>query len=91
MEHHQNRPDPEQRGRVGQSAAHRHSDADQPPHFRVRLPARAVLLGRPYLWGLAVAGDQEVREELLNSLADLDLRLALGGYRLCRELGPSLL
>ena len=50
------------------------------------LGARAVLLGRLYIWGLAVGGEQGVREVLLNFLADLDITLALSGYRSCREL-----
>jgi isopentenyl diphosphate isomerase/L-lactate dehydrogenase-like FMN-dependent dehydrogenase len=50
------------------------------------LGARAVLLGRPYLWGLAVAGEAGVREVLLNLVADLDLTMALSGYTCCREL-----
>jgi lactate 2-monooxygenase len=55
------------------------------------LGARAVLLARPYLWGLAVAGEQGVREVLLNFLADLDLTLGLSGAASCRELDASLL
>jgi lactate 2-monooxygenase len=55
------------------------------------LGARAVLLGRLYTWGLAVAGEQGVRDVLLNLLADFDLTLALSGYTSCRELDPSTL
>jgi lactate 2-monooxygenase len=55
------------------------------------LGARAVLLGRLYIWGLAVGGEQGVREVLLNFLADLDLTLALSGYRSCRELDETAL
>ena len=55
------------------------------------LGARTVLLARPYLWGLAAAGEQGVREVLLNFLADLDLTLGLSGYSCCRELDSSLL
>ncbi len=55
------------------------------------LGAQAVLLGRPYLWGLAVAGEQGVREVLLNFLADLDLTLGLCGYTSCAELTPQAL
>ncbi len=55
------------------------------------LGARAVLLGRLYIWGLAVAGESGVREVLLNFLADLDLTLALSGYRSCQELDESAL
>ncbi|HEX5385224.1 MAG TPA: alpha-hydroxy-acid oxidizing protein [Gemmatimonadales bacterium] len=43
------------------------------------LGASAVLLGRPYAWGLAAAGEQGVREVLLNFLADLDLTFGLSG------------
>lgn len=44
------------------------------------LGARAVLLGRPYLWGLALAGEEGVRHVLRCLLAELDLTLALSGY-----------
>jgi lactate 2-monooxygenase len=55
------------------------------------LGARAVLLGRLYMWGLAVAGEEGVREVLLNLVADLDLTLGLSGYTSCRELDASAL
>ncbi len=55
------------------------------------LGARAVLLARPYLWGLAAGGEQGVREVALNFLADFDLTLALSGYASCREVDGSLL
>ena len=55
------------------------------------LGARAVLLGRLYMWGLAVAGEDVVREVLLNLVADLDLTLGLSGYTSCRELDASAL
>jgi len=55
------------------------------------LGARAVLLGRLYLWGLAVAGEEGVRDVLLNLAADLDLTIALSGYTSCRELDSSAL
>jgi lactate 2-monooxygenase len=45
----------------------------------IALGAQAVLLGRPYIWGLALAGEAGVRDVLLNFLADLDLTLALSG------------
>jgi lactate 2-monooxygenase len=53
------------------------------------LGARAVLLGRLYMWGLAVAGEQGVRDVLLNLIADFDLTMALSGYTSCRELDSS--
>lgn len=55
------------------------------------LGAKAVLLGRPYIWGLAVAGEQGVREVVLNFLADFDLTMALSGYTSCAELNQSVL
>lgn len=55
------------------------------------LGARAVLLGRLYIWALAVAGQQGVHDVLENFTADLDLTLGLSGYRSCRELEPSVL
>ena len=55
------------------------------------LGARAVLVGRLYMWGLAVAGEQGVRDVLLNLIADFDLTLALSGYTCCRELDASAL
>ncbi len=55
------------------------------------LGARAVLLGRLYTWGLAVAGEDGVRDVVLNLLADFDLTLALSGYTSCRTLDSSAL
>jgi lactate 2-monooxygenase len=55
------------------------------------LGARAVLVGRLYMWGLAAGGEQGVRDAVLNLLADLDLTLALSGYTSCAELDPSAL
>ncbi len=55
------------------------------------LGARAVLLGRPYAWGLALAGEQGVQDVLLNLLADLDLTLALTGNTTYKKLDPSTL
>jgi lactate 2-monooxygenase len=55
------------------------------------LGARAVLLGRLYTWGLAVAGEQGVRDVVLNLVADLDLTLALSGHTSCRALDSSAL
>jgi len=43
------------------------------------LGAKAVLLGRPYAYGLAIAGEAGVREVIGNMIAELDLTLALCG------------
>ena len=44
------------------------------------LGATAVLIGRPYCYGLAIAGEAGVREVIQNFVADLDLTLGLAGY-----------
>jgi L-lactate dehydrogenase (cytochrome) len=55
------------------------------------LGANAVLLGRPYTWGLALGGEQGVQDVLLNLLADLDLTLALSGNASVAQLHSSML
>jgi isopentenyl diphosphate isomerase/L-lactate dehydrogenase-like FMN-dependent dehydrogenase len=49
------------------------------------LGARAVLLGRPYCWGLAVRGEDGVREVLRNLIADVELTLGLAGCASCAD------
>jgi lactate 2-monooxygenase len=55
------------------------------------LGARAVLLGRPWVWGLAIAGEEGVRHVLRCLLADLDLTMALSGLRTLDELTRDVL
>ena len=55
------------------------------------LGADAVLLGRPYIWGLALGGQQGVETVLKMILADLDLTMALCGYTEPAQLGPEAL
>jgi lactate 2-monooxygenase len=55
------------------------------------LGARAVLLGRLYVWGLAVAGEQGVCDVVQNFLTDFDLTLGLSGFKSCADLEPSVL
>ncbi|TFB19582.1 alpha-hydroxy-acid oxidizing protein [Filobacillus milosensis] len=55
------------------------------------LGASAVLVGRPAMYGLAVAGQQGVKEVMRNMLADLDITLGLIGKRTVKDLGPSVL
>jgi lactate 2-monooxygenase len=57
----------------------------------IALGARAVLLGRPYAYGLAVAGEHGVRAVLANLIADLDLALGLTGCASLGELGRDML
>lgn len=53
------------------------------------LGASAVLLGRPYVYGLAVAGETGATAVIRQILADLDLKLALSGYRSVRDIDRS--
>ena len=55
------------------------------------LGADAVLLGRPYVWGLALEGQEGVEKVLKMVLAELDLTLALCGYTSPDQLGPDAL
>ncbi|MEU5844569.1 alpha-hydroxy-acid oxidizing protein [Rhodococcus sp. NPDC047139] len=45
------------------------------------LGADAVLLGRPYMYGLAIAGQRGVEEVIRNVIAEFDLTMALTGAR----------
>jgi isopentenyl diphosphate isomerase/L-lactate dehydrogenase-like FMN-dependent dehydrogenase len=55
------------------------------------LGARAVLVGRPYVWGLGLGGEHGVRQVLRSLLADFDLTLALCGYTKPSDLGQHAL
>jgi L-lactate dehydrogenase (cytochrome) len=55
------------------------------------LGAQAVLIGRPYAYGLSLAGEDGVRHVLRCLMASLDLTLALAGRSSLAELGPDLL
>ena len=55
------------------------------------LGARAVLVGRSYVYGLTLAGEAGVREVIRNLAAELDLTLGLAGLRSLRELDRSAL
>ncbi len=55
------------------------------------LGADAVLLGRPYVWGLALGGQAGVETVLKMILAELDLTMALCGYTRPDQLGPDAL
>jgi lactate 2-monooxygenase len=55
------------------------------------LGADAVLVGRPYLWGLALDGQNGVETVLRCILAELDLTMALCSCTELRDLDPSLL
>jgi lactate 2-monooxygenase len=55
------------------------------------LGARAVLLGRPYLYALALAGEAGVRQVVRDLAADIDLTLGLCGCASLADLSPGLL
>ena len=55
------------------------------------LGAAAVGLGRPYVYGLALAGETGVREVAGNVLAELELTMALAGRRRIADLGRDVL
>ncbi|MFE6506726.1 alpha-hydroxy-acid oxidizing protein [Nocardioides sp. NPDC057767] len=55
------------------------------------LGADAVLLGRPYVYGLALAGAAGVQAVVEHMLAELDLSLGLVGCRSVDEIGRELL
>jgi len=51
----------------------------------IALGATAVLVGRPYAYGLALAGEDGVKEVVANLLADIDLTLGLAGCNSWKE------
>ena len=53
------------------------------------LGAAAVLVGRPYVYGLAVGGERGSYEVLRNLIAEFDLALGLSGHTSVAELGPD--
>ncbi|WP_374007196.1 alpha-hydroxy-acid oxidizing protein [Leifsonia sp. LS-T14] len=55
------------------------------------LGARAVAIGRPYAYALALAGEDGVRELLRNTIAELDITLGLTGVRSVADLSPAIL
>ncbi|HEY7051204.1 MAG TPA: alpha-hydroxy-acid oxidizing protein [Mycobacterium sp.] len=57
----------------------------------IALGARAVLLGRPYLWGMALRGAEGVTAVVRNLLAEVDLTLALSGHASLRTLNRQML
>lgn len=57
----------------------------------VALGATAVLLGRPYVYGLALAGEAGVREVLRSVRAEFDLTMGLAGCTRVADITPALL
>jgi lactate 2-monooxygenase len=48
------------------------------------LGASAVCIGRPYVYGLTLAGEEGVRQVLRNMMADFELTMGLAG---CKDIG----
>ncbi len=55
----------------------------------IALGATAVLIGRPYVYGLALDGERGVGEVIDNVLAELDLTMGLAGCRSVREIADG--
>jgi lactate 2-monooxygenase len=55
------------------------------------LGARAVLIGRPYCYGLAIAGEEGVRDVIRNLRADFDVTLGLSGCASVAEISAAAL
>jgi lactate 2-monooxygenase len=55
----------------------------------IALGAQAVLIGRPYVYGLAIAGRSGVREVIQNFTAEFELTMGLAGCRSVDEIGPE--
>lgn len=45
------------------------------------LGAQAVLLGRPFLYGLAIAGEEGVEQVVRSILAEMEITIALAGFK----------
>lgn len=55
------------------------------------LGAKAVCIGRPYVYGLAINGEQGVREVIQNLAADFELTMALSGCKSVSEINREML
>jgi lactate 2-monooxygenase len=54
------------------------------------LGATAVCIGRPYAYGLALAGERGVYDVLNNFMADFELTMALAGCKNVAEINPDM-
>ena len=55
------------------------------------LGATAVAIGRPYVYGLALGGEDGARDVIRNFKADFDLTLGLSGVTSAAEIRPECL
>lgn len=56
----------------------------------ISLGAAAVLIGRPYIYGLAVAGENGVKAVMENLVAETELQMGICGRKTINELDRSL-
>ncbi|KAH9040227.1 FMN-dependent alpha-hydroxy acid dehydrogenase [Lactarius hengduanensis] len=52
----------------------------------IAMGAQGVLVGRPFMYGLAIAGEQGVEEVLRSLLAETEITLGLSGYKSIEEI-----
>ena len=57
----------------------------------IALGADAVLIARPYLYGLALAGSEGARDVVANIIAEFDLTMGLSGLTSVAEIGRDAL
>jgi len=57
----------------------------------IALGAKAVQIGRPYIYGLSVAGQAGVEQVILNLMAETELQLAISGKAQISEVDGSLI
>jgi isopentenyl diphosphate isomerase/L-lactate dehydrogenase-like FMN-dependent dehydrogenase len=55
------------------------------------LGARFVFVGRLWVWGLSIMGEQGVRHVMKSLLADLDILMAVGGFNSVEDFDRSML
>ncbi|HEY3406408.1 MAG TPA: lactate 2-monooxygenase [Ohtaekwangia sp.] len=55
------------------------------------LGAKAICIGRPYVYGLAIAGEEGVYQVLRNLLADFELTMSLAGCKNVSEIRSTIL
>lgn len=57
----------------------------------IALGAKAVCIGRPYAYGLAIDGQRGVEEVMRNLIAEFELTMALSGCKSVEEISPDMI
>jgi lactate 2-monooxygenase len=57
----------------------------------IALGANAVCIGRPYVYGLTLAGEEGVSQVIQNLMADFELTMGLSGCKNISEINPEML